>query len=414
MPKACSIRVRGVVQGVGFRPFVYRLAKANTLAGWVLNGEQGVEIHLEGAENDVQVFVRELRVQAPPAASIAEMEVHPAQALGLREFTIRESQKSERPTVRVSPDLPVCDACLAELFDPANRRHQYPYINCTDCGPRYTVILGLPYDRPNTTMKSWPLDDDCDREYHDPLNRRFHAQPVACPQCGPSYYLRLAGQTTTERVVEASVQLLQQGKILAVKGLGGYHLACDARNTAAVAAMRERKFRKEKPFALMVSDLERARSLVELSSEAEALMISIARPIVLAPAKVDLPEVAPDNSELGIMLPYTPLHHLLFASGAPEILVMTSANRSSEPIAYEDDDALESLAGIADAFLIGERPIARRVDDSVARVGVEGSVILRRARGYAPGAVATLPITRPLLAVGAGGRQSGVRKPAHR
>jgi hydrogenase maturation protein HypF len=400
MGKACSIRVRGVVQGVGFRPFVYRLATANSLAGWVLNGEQGVEIHVEGDEAEIQSFVRGLRQQAPPAAVIAELEVGTCEPEGFREFKIRESEKTDRPTVRVSPDLPICDACVLELFDTNNRRFQYPYINCTDCGPRYTVILGLPYDRPNTTMKSWPLDDYCDSEYHDPLNRRFHAQPVACPQCGPSYYLVRDGQRCNEDVIAKAVELLRAGKIIAVKGLGGYHLACDARNSEAVAAMRERKFRKEKPFAIMVPDLERARILVELSPEAEELMTSIARPIVLAKAKIELPEVAPDNSELGVMLPYTPLHHLLFSAGAPKTLVMTSANRSSEPIAYEDEDAFESLAGIADAFLAGERPIARRVDDSVARVGAFGPVILRRARGYSPGAVAKLPIDRPLLAVG--------------
>jgi hydrogenase maturation protein HypF len=401
MLKACSIRVRGVVQGVGFRPFVYRLATSHELTGWVLNGEQGVEIHAEGADERLQIFVRELKEQAPPAASIADIEICFIEPLKFREFSIRESEKADRPTVRVSPDLPVCAACQSELFDTENRRYRYPYINCTDCGPRYTVIVGLPYDRPNTTMKLWPLDDYCDRDYHDPRNRRFHAQPVACAKCGPAYYLLVDGRKIESDVMERTAELLWEGKIVAVKGLGGYHLACDARNRAAVAAMRERKFRKEKPFAVMVPDLERARELVELPPEAEVLMTSIARPIVLAPAKVELPEVAPDNTELGVMLPYTPVHHLLFAAGAPEVLVMTSANRSSEPIAYEDDDALESLAGIADAFLIGERPIARRVDDSVVRVGVDGPVILRRARGYAPGAVATLPIDRPVLALGA-------------
>src|SRR5271165_5338034 len=189
MSSACSIRVRGVVQGVGFRPFVYRLARANTLAGWVLNGEEGVEIYLEGTEPGLQAFVQDLKTDPPPAASIAAIEVHPAAPIGLNEFTIRESQRRERPTVRISPDLPVCDACLKELFDPADRRYWYPYINCTNCGPRYTVVLDLPYDRPNTTMRAWPLDEYCDAEYHDPGDRRFHAQPVACPACGPSYYL---------------------------------------------------------------------------------------------------------------------------------------------------------------------------------------------------------------------------------
>lgn len=403
MASACSIRVRGVVQGVGFRPFVYRLARANTLGGWVLNGEEGVEIYLEGAEQGLQAFVQEMKMQPPPAASIAEMEVHPVVPLGVNEFTIRESQRRERPTVRISPDLPVCEACLDELFDPSNPRCGYPYINCTNCGPRYTVVLGLPYDRAHTTMKDWPLDDYCAGEFKDAGNRRFHAQPVACPACGPGYYLQPQADAVsgTESSIHHAAQLLNAGKILAVKGLGGYHLACDARNSAAVTALRERKYRKEKPFALMARDLVEARSLVELSAESEALLTSSARPIVLAPARLDLTGVAPQNNELGVMLPYAPLHHLLFAAGAPGDLVMTSANRSSEPIAYDDQDALERLSGIADAFLIGQRPIARRVDDSVARDGAFGPVILRRARGYAPGAVAKLPGGRPILALGA-------------
>jgi hydrogenase maturation protein HypF len=408
MASACSIRVRGVVQGVGFRPFVYRLACANTLNGWVLNAGEGVEIHLEGAETGLEAFVRDLKSQPPPAACIAEIDVRPAEATGLHEFTIRTSQRRESPTVRISPDLPVCDECLKELFDPADPRYLYPYINCTNCGPRYTVVLALPYDRPNTTMKDWLLDDYCTAEYSNPGNRRFHAQPVACPACGPGYYLHPQVQpnnleTTdgSEGGIRRAAGILRAGGILAVKGLGGYHLACDARNPAAVAALRDRKYRKEKPFALMVRDVEMARTLVELSSEAEALLTSVARPIVLAPARIELSGVAPDNIELGVMLPYTPLHHLLFASGAPEILVMTSANRSSEPIAYEDEDALQRLAEIADSFLIGQRPIARRVDDSVARIGMFGPVVLRRARGYAPGAVARLPTERPILALGA-------------
>jgi hydrogenase maturation protein HypF len=403
MASACSIRVRGVVQGVGFRPFVYRLARAHTLGGWVLNGEEGVEIYLEGAEQGLQAFVREMETQPPPSASIAEMEVKPVAPLGVNEFTIRDSRQKERPTVRISPDLPICDDCIKELFDPSNPRYGYPYINCTNCGPRYTVVLGLPYDRSNTTMKDWPLDGYCVEEFVDPANRRFHAQPVACPACGPGYYLQPQDKTIsgTESVIHHAAELLKTGKILAVKGLGGYHLACDARNPSVVAALRERKYRKEKPFAVMVRDLDEARRLVELSSESEVLLICSARPIVLAPAKEQLAGVAPQNNELGVMLAYTPLHHLLFAAGAPQALVMTSANRSSEPIAYEDEDAMRRLSGIADAFLIGQRPIARRVDDSVVRYGAFGPVVLRRARGYAPGAVAKLPSAGPILALGA-------------
>jgi hydrogenase maturation protein HypF len=399
---ACSIRVRGVVQGVGFRPFVYRLAQANMLTGWVINGNHGVEIHLEGVEEDLATFVREIKTKPPSAACIAEIEVESAPWEGLSDFTIRDSEQLDRPSVRISPDLPVCDQCLAELFEPSDRRYGYPYINCINCGPRYSVILELPYDRPNTTMRHWPMDRYCSHEYHAPANRRFHAQPIACRACGPKYSL-VEGSTATaheSKAIDRAAELLNEGKIVAVKGLGGYHLACDARNPDANLALRARKFRKEKPFALMARNLEIARTLIHLSPDAEALLTSIARPIVLAPKRLEIAGVAPDNDELGVMLPYTALHHLLFAAGSPDVLVMTSANRSSEPIAYEDQNALERLSGIADAFLIGERPIARRVDDSVARAGAFGPMILRRARGYAPGAVAVLPTRRPILALG--------------
>ncbi len=391
MTIARDVRVRGMVQGVGFRPFVFRLARTHSLAGWVLNQPEGVDIHLEGGEAAVQKFLEDLESAAPPAARIAAVEVEPAEQCGFQDFTIRESQASGRPSVRISPDLPVCGDCLVELFDPADPRYLYPYINCTNCGPRYTVIESLPYDRPNTTMRHWPMDALCAGQYGDPLDRRFHAQPIACPKCGPQYHPS----------IEATVQLLRAGRIVAIKGIGGYHLACDANNAAAVGALRERKYRKEKPFAVMVPSIEIARRLAEISPESEALLTSTARPIVLVPAKAELPGVAPGNSELGLLLPYAPLHHLLFAAGVPEVLVMTSANRSSEPIAYEDDDALVELSEIADAFLIGERPIARRVDDSVARAGVFGPMILRWSRGYAPGVAAKLPFSGPLLAVGA-------------
>jgi hydrogenase maturation protein HypF len=403
MSSACSIKVRGVVQGVGFRPFVFRLARANMLAGWVLNGEEGVEIFLEGADQSLQAFVQTLKTEPPPAALITQIQVRASQPLGCNEFTIRESQRRERLSARISPDLPVCEDCLRELFDPSDRRFFYPYINCTNCGPRYTVIRTLPYDRPNTTMAPWALDEFCAREYRDPGNRRFHAQPVACPKCGPEYFL-LTGERIvrgSEPSIRSAAEMLRAGKILAVKGLGGYHLACDARNADAVQLLRSRKYRKEKPFALMAKNLDVARGLICVSEETEALLTSTARPIVIAPASVSLAGVAPDNLELGVMLPYTPLHHLLFAAGAPDALIMTSANRSSEPIAFDDTEALGRLSDIADAFLIGERPIARRVDDSIARAGVYGPSVLRSARGYAPRAVAVLPTKQPILAVGA-------------
>jgi hydrogenase maturation protein HypF len=403
MTNACSIRVRGVVQGVGFRPFVYRLARANTLAGWVFNDDQGVEIHLEGAEQDMEAFIQEMRSTHPSASIISEVEVESARSEGLSEFTIRESHRVGHLTAHVCPDLPVCEDCLNECLDPSDQRYRYPYINCTNCGPRYSVILSLPYDRANTTMREWPMDAYCDAEYHDPLDRRFHAQPVACPDCGPNFILHRNGFNVAAGwdAIQQTAEFLREGNIAAIKGLGGYHLACDARNPAATTALRTRKYRKEKPFALMVKDVEAASRLVLLTADAEILLTSLARPIVLAQARLKLEGVAPDNGDLGVMLPSTPLQHLLFAAGAPEALVMTSANRSNEPIAYEDADALKRLSGVADVFLIGERPIARRVDDSIVRVGAFGPAVIRWSRGYAPSAVAKLPTKRPVLGLGA-------------
>jgi hydrogenase maturation protein HypF len=397
MTAARSIRVRGVVQGVGFRPFVFRLARANGLAGWVSNEESGVSIHLEGDERGVQTFLRGLD-QPPPAANITAIDVAETAPAGLTAFTIRQSRGSAAPTVRISPDLPVCDDCLREMRDPADPRYRYPYINCVNCGPRYTVVERLPYDRGNTTMSAWPMDDLCAGQYADPSNRRFHAQPVACHACGPQYRL---GHRIGWAAIQDAAARLNSGELVAIKGIGGYHLACDARDSAAVLRLRERKYRKEKPFAVMAATLDVAREIATFDPDSEALLQSTARPIVLAPKHVDLPGVAPENDEVGVMLPYAPLHYLLFDAGAPTLLVMTSGNRSSEPIAYREEEALARLSGIADAFLAGERPIARRVDDSVARSGPFGPVILRRSRGYAPGAVTVIPFRRPILAVGA-------------
>jgi len=387
-----------VVQGVGFRPFVYRLATEQSLAGWVLNAGDGIEIHVEGEAAGLDAFVDGLRLAPPPAAAIATVDVEASVVTGHTDFVIRASETAAQPTVAISPDLAVCDDCLRELFDPADPRYGYPYITCTNCGPRYSIILGLPYDRATTTMAAWPLDERCAGQYGDPGDRRFHAQPVACAACGPRYVLRSEDGPVAGDAIEGAAARLRDGLIVAIKGLGGYHLACDARNAAAVARLRERKFRKEKPFAVMARDLGTARALADVSERAAALLMDVARPIVLMPATVTLAGVAPESEVLGVMLPSTPLHHLLFAAAAPAVLVMTSANRSSEPIAYRDDDALERLAGIADAWLIGDRPIARRVDDSVVR---EGPTILRRARGYAPGAVARIPSDGPILALGA-------------
>jgi hydrogenase maturation protein HypF len=387
---------------VGFRPFAYRLAQRHDLGGWVSNGPGGVEIHVEGTSAALDAFAHSLTSEAPPAAYIASLDVRDAIVDGYESFAIVASDRAAAPTARIAPDLPVCDACLRELFDPANRRYRYPYINCTECGPRYSIILGLPYDRGRTTMAAWPMCEPCAREYRDPADRRFHAQPVACPACGPSYVLESAGVAAARGhdAIVACARLLRAGGIVALKGIGGYHLACDARQPTAVNALRERKFRKERPFGVMVRDVAIARELVALDGPHEALLRSSARPIVLATARGTLWGVAPDNGELGVMLPYAPLHHLLFAADAPGALVVTSANRSSEPIAFDDDDARKTLAGIADALLVGEREIARRIDDSVARVWDGAPAILRRARGYAPQPVARFPKGPPIVATG--------------
>ncbi len=392
------LHITGVVQGVGFRPFVYRLAVERGLTGWVLNGERGVDVHVEGNCAELDDFTQAVRARPPAAARIASFEVSSGSTDGFASFEIRESERCHAPTVRVCADLPVCDACLGELFDPNDRRYRYPYINCTDCGPRYSIVRGLPYDRAQTTMRDWRMCDACRREYDDPLNRRFHAQPVACPRCGPSYALEVEGDCIRghDALVDAA-QLLCHGAIVAIKGLGGYHLACDAHNTAAVTALRERKYRKERPFALMVRDAVRAKEIADVDERAEDLLLSAARPIVLMRQRVALDGVAPDSDEFGIMIAYAPVHHLLFDAGAPPVLVMTSANRSSEPIAFRDEDARRSLAGIADAMLVGEREIARRVDDSV----VSPAGVLRHARGFAPQAIATLPVSAPIVATGA-------------
>ena len=395
--------VRGTVQGVGFRPFVARLAGTHGLAGWVLNASSGVEIHVEGRRPAIEAFAKALEADAPPASEIVAVDAAETARTGLDRFLIRESQHQGALTVRISADLPICDACLSEMLDPEARRFEYPYINCTNCGPRYSLVYALPYDRERTTMSHWRLCSACEAEYHDPRDRRFHAEPVACPACGPHYQLVDAhsGHRETRAAIARAATLLQDGAVLAIKGIGGYHLCCNAANAAAVASLRMRKYRKSRPFAVMARNLAVAQALVDLDPSAEAVLTSVARPITLMRARVSLAEVAPGHRELGVMLPYAPIHHLLFRAGAPDVLVMTSANRSSEPIAYEDADALHRLAGIADAFLVGDRPIARRVDDSVVRPGVSGPVILRRARGYAPGVVARLPASQPILAVGA-------------
>ena len=403
MIAARQFLVRVTVQGVGFRPFVAHLAATHCLAGWVLNANHGVEIHVEGPPAAVQAFARDLETATPPTAHIEGIEATDVAVTGSAAFRIRESDLSAAPSVRISPDLPVCGPCLEELFDPAARRFHYPYVNCTACGPRFSIVRALPYDRSRTTMAAFPLCGQCEAEYHDPRDRRFHAEPVACPRCGPAYRLLRPGRADEpdRSPITTAAQLLRDGAIIAVKGIGGYHLACDARNQTAVAALRMRKRRKSRPFAVMAKDLEAALALVELDVPAEALITSAARPIVLAPARVVLPDVAPDHRELGVMLPYAPVHHLLFAAGAPDVIVMTSGNCANEPIAIDDADAVARLDGIADAFLVGGREIARRVDDSVVRSRAAGPATIRRGRGYAPAVVGRVPRADAVLAMGA-------------
>ncbi|HXH88173.1 MAG TPA: carbamoyltransferase HypF [Gaiellaceae bacterium] len=378
--------VKGIVQGVGFRPFVYGIARRNALSGFVLNDGEGVVIEVEGEEPALARFATALVEEAPALAQVDSVESRQVAPRGGTEFTIEVSE-ARGSTALIPADVATCDDCLRELFDPADRRYRYPFINCTQCGPRFTIVTGVPYDRPLTTMAGFPLCTACRLEYEDPANRRFHAEPIACPVCGPQVTL----------AIESAAQLLRDGRILAVKGLGGYHLACDAASEAAVARLRGRKLREDKPFALMTNEPE---LVVELHDEEAGLLSSRERPIVLASRRADAPvapSVAPGSPWLGVMLPYTPLHHLLLAEfgGA---LVMTSGNRSDEPIATGDEEARERLGEIADAFLAHDRPIHRRCEDSVVRAAYQ----IRRSRGYVPGAL-PLPVAapRPIVAAGA-------------
>ena len=397
------IEVEGIVQGVGFRPFVFRLALRAGLGGWVKNTTAGVVIEAEGDAAAVAGFAAAVEREAPPLAVIAGIRTTPLPPVGETGFTILESEGSGG-TVRVAPDGDVCSDCLQELFDPADRRYRYPFITCTNCGPRYSLVTGTPYDRPNTTMACFPLCDACRAEYENPRDRRFHAQPVACPACGPQ--LRLvdaAGADVGGDPLETARALLAAGKILAVKGIGGYHLAVDALNDAAVRELRRRKRRDEKPFALMAPDLAAVRSFARCDETEARLLTGPEHPIVVLrklPGNTVSPVVAPTNGYFGTMLPYAPLHHLLLRDRFTA-LVMTSGNLSDEPIAYRDDEARERLAEIADAFLLHDRAIRTRLDDSVIRVFRGNPLFLRRSRGYVPREV-RLPAALPqLLAVGA-------------
>jgi hydrogenase maturation protein HypF len=394
-------RVHGTVQGVGFRPYVHRLAGELELGGFVLNDERGVLLEVEGDDAAVDAFLARLPAEVPPLASVERVEHQPLDPCGEAAFAIVASSGGGEPLALVSPDTATCEDCLAELFDPADRRHRYPFINCTNCGPRFTIVRSVPYDRPRTTMAGFAMCARCRAEYDDPADRRFHAQPNACPDCGPT--LRL-GDARGAAALAAAVAALKAGEIIAVKGLGGFHLACRAGDEEAVASLRARKDREDKPFALMAPDLATARELVELGPHEESLLEGRARPIVLAPrrpaARVAA-AVAPGSADLGVMLPYTPLHHLLLADTATT-LVMTSANVSDEPIAYRDDEAATRLAGIADHVLGHDRPIHVRTDDSVMRARRSGApLVLRRSRGHVPASIGLPLAAPPLLACGA-------------
>lgn len=382
------IRVRGMVQGVGFRPYVYGLALKHSLEGWVRNTSEGVEIEVEGEAGAIERFEHELQAEAPPLARIEDLSVEYSRPAGYESFEIRPSRVLEGEYQLVSPDVATCPACLSELLNPADRRYRYPFINCTNCGPRFTIIEDMPYDRSRTTMRDFQMCPQCQAEYDDPLDRRFHAQPNACPRCGPRVEL-LDGRgnpLVEPDPLAAAAQALKQGRIVAVKGLGGFLLACDATNDKAVRTLRQRKKRVSKPLAVMIATAEEARGHCHVSLEEEELLSSPQSPIVLMLRRKNSAisrEVAPGLQYMGIMLPYTPLHHVLLReAGVP--LVMTSGNLSEEPIATDNSEALGRLSAIADCFLVHNRGIYSGYDDSVAMVEGGASRMIRRARGYAP------------------------------
>jgi hydrogenase maturation protein HypF len=412
---ARRLEASGIVQGVGFRPFVYQLAKKYDLKGDVANTSAGVTIYIEGALSSIEAFSHDLTQKNPPLSSITNISVYPEGVKDIQEFTISKSKNSIGKKALISPDVSVCEDCLRELFDPADRRYRYPFINCTNCGPRYTIIDDIPYDRPKTSMKHFQMCKRCQVEYDDPENRRFHAEPNACDVCGPhvTLYDNVRRKIETENPIEKAATLLKQGFILAIKGLGGYHLAADAENSDAVILLRKRKHREEKPLALMSADIEHIRRYAQIQPEEQALLKSIKRPIVILKKKqpgtpdfkILAGEVAPGNRYFGAMLPYTPLHFLLLS---PDVtgqnftaLVMTSGNMSEEPIAIDNDDAFKRLSGIADYFLVHNRDIYLRSDDSIIRRSAGATRFIRRSRGYIPTPVFLKKKVSPILACGA-------------
>ena len=400
------IAIKGAVQGVGFRPFVFRTAKHFAISGWVQNDASGVCIEAVGKVSDLEKFISELQSSPPPLARVQSFDVSdlpPREALS--GFAITESALGEIARVDVTRDTAVCPACIREMNDPLDRRYRHPFINCTDCGPRFTIIKSLPYDRPRTTMAAFPLCDDCKKEYDSPNSRRFHAQPICCPECGPKLAL-LDGSGSVIACADPlaeCVKLLSQGKIVAVKGLGGYHLACRADDRIAVERLRQKKMREEKPLAVMVRDVRMAEGYAKISDKERALLESPERPIVVLakkPGSALAPNIAPRVPTLGVMLPYTPIHHLLFTEGGMPPLVMTSGNTTDEPIAFTNADALSRLGKIADAFLTHDRDIHIRNDDSIVRVAAGNPVFMRRSRGFVPDPLAALHDVQGIVALG--------------
>lgn len=401
------IVLQGVVQGVGFRPFVYSLANEMNITGWVNNSSIGLCIEAESEKPVLDIFIARLHAEKPKLSHIYTEETTFLDPLGYSGFTIQESDDRLEPTVLILPDIATCDECLKEMSDPSNRRYQYPFINCTHCGPRYSIIRSLPYDRPNTTMASFALCTECEKEYTDPGDRRFHAQPIACPVCGPHIEIwdrSGSALCTKSDAIRETVIALKSGKIIALKGLGGFQLLADATNERAVDELRKRKLREEKPFALMAKNIDMVRGLCSVSDAEERLLRSAASPIVLL-RKTDsnnsvVGSVAPRNPHLGIMLPYTPLHHL-FMNDLDVPIVATSGNISDEPMCIDEHDALRKLGSIADLFLVHNRPIRRYIDDSIIRIIDGQEMIMRRARGYAPLPLLTKHKTeKHILAVG--------------
>jgi hydrogenase maturation protein HypF len=401
--KGRHIEIRGVVQGVGFRPWIYRLATREGLCGHVRNDATGVTIEAFGPEEAIDHFLRGLEAP-PPAAVIGEVRSWAIPAEAPDGFAIVHSQQTADRRVSIPPDLATCPDCIADIVDPSNRRYRYPFTNCTNCGPRFTITREVPYDRPATTMAAFRMCDACEREYHDVADRRFHAQPNACPVCGPKLELRAAnGRLLDIDPLPSVAAALLNGCVVAIKGVGGFHLACDATSPEAVRRLRERKRRDEKPFAVMVEDLTQAAEIAWLNATECRLLGSVERPIVLARQRTGnmlAKEVAPNNPLVGVMLPYTPLHHLLMRDVCRP-LVMTSGNLSEEPLAYRNDEALQRLSGIADLFLMHDREIETRCDDSIVRLIAGSPAILRRGRGYVPRSIAVSPVFDvPVLACG--------------